>query len=209
MIEDKILLKNLANKYWHEHQSYKLCVLSANGVGHDLIHPLDRLQGACRNAWNVMQSIEHYKEEIELKEIEINELAEDPTPKNKVMCRRKYREKEMAEVALESRETAFRAHMDTAKAMYDLVKSKYPDYDSGLEEIWSARVAYNVQVKNHPLGQELKIAVMSEAQKQELLHQMDFPSEIAGPDGQVHQLPAPNADAVMKALFKHKELGHG
>lgn len=207
------LLKELHNTYWFDHQSPKTCVLGSNGVGHDIIHPLDRLQSACRNAWAMHHSVESLDEEIQLKEIERLRLIakKDKTDKNSldeyelaIKIKRSDRELGQLEMAFKDRKTALEAHMSVVKETYPMVTAKWKHLDEGLEEVWMARVAYNAQVKNHPLGQELKVALMSEVNKQHLLDMMGFPTEIGG-----NPLPAPNADAVLNAITGVKEIDDG
>lgn len=207
------LLKELHNTFWFEHQSPKTCVIGSNGVGHDIIHPLDKLQSACRNAWQMYNAVEHLYEELELKKIEAQRLVnksrnviENTLDERefKIKFNRMGREIAQLELSLKDRKTALDAHMSVIAEIYPHVKAKWTHLDQGLEEIWMARVAYNAQVKNHPLGQELKVALMSEDSKQKLLNMMGFPKEIQG-----NPLPAPNAEAVLNGLSNVKELDDG
>jgi hypothetical protein len=39
--------------------------MGSDGVGHDIIHPMDKFQAACRNAMTVYHASEQLKEDIE------------------------------------------------------------------------------------------------------------------------------------------------
>jgi len=54
-------IAELHSKWWFEHQSAKTCILGSDGVGHDMVHPVDQLQGACRNAWTMITAVRGYE----------------------------------------------------------------------------------------------------------------------------------------------------
>jgi len=203
-------IAELHSKWWFEHQSAKTCILGSDGVGHDMVHPVDQLQGACRNAWTMITAVRGYelnKKEKLIKIRGIKRKIEDLsriTKQGNSIIPDLLDEKELLEVELErqnmelyaleltikDRNIAKNAFLNHVKELHEQVSSKYSNYEEALNDIWISRVAYQAMVKNHPIGQELKIALMTEDQKQEALDLMAFPKEF----------PAPNANGIINVL---------
>lgn len=190
-------LVSFNKKYWYGYQSPLTCYLGSDGVGHDIIHPMDKFQSACRNAMTLYHASEQLKEDIELKQIEIEALEHsvqfNGTDKTiPVKLRRAKRTLGQLIMDQEEREQAFTVFYGHAMEMLPQIK-KYDHFDDAIGEIWACRVAYAASVKNHPLGQELKNALLSEGQKTELVKLMGLPP-------QLERLPVPNADYVNRVI---------
>lgn len=206
--ESKDLIVSLNQRYWYGHQSPKTCRLGSDGVGHDFIHPMDKLQAACRNGFEIYNSALHLEEEKELKEIELGRLvaqmaeSDDDLDQREIAIKIKRCERQINRLEMEAKERweAFDTYAAHVQELLPVVKSKYDHFDDAIAEIWAARVAYSAAVKSHPLGQELKIALMDESQKHEVLNMIGCPTHMDG-----HPLPVPDGDAVMQALDKYTE----
>lgn len=204
--------------WWHDHQSYKECILGSDGSGHDLIHPVDKLRASLRNLWSLTSAVLGLRLQIEEKEIEveeckmeINSIAEidfesEISSKYQELRSRKAKiELERAEFGLmcaqmqyKDRLVALTAFYDHSNALYEQVKDKYKDYDDALEDIWTARLAYQALVGGHPVGNQIKIAMMDEEHKEEALKLIGFP---------VDKFKTPNANEVLEVLnVKNKSL---
>lgn len=214
---NKEKLNDLRGKYWFSHQSPKTCLIGSDGVGHDLIHDSDKLQAACRNAKSHVDDLEYLKEELALKEIEIDELEFDlsqdmPEFQRKrleIELKRTIRMAKNLRDDIQEKEVTVKVYMDHVTQLHEKVKDTYPDYDSALDDIWMARLIYNAHVKFHPLGNELKVALLDENKKAETLDLMGFIQETVV-DGKIHKIQTPNADNIIKKLSEtKKELSHG
>ncbi len=184
-------------KYWYGYQSPLTCLLGSDGVGHDNIHPMDQFQAACRNASTLHDAITHMREELELKQIDLDEATHRASAlngyearRNAVKQARAARSVEGLRIQISEREEAFDVFYRHAKSLLPYIQSRYDHIDQALPEAWAARVAYNAQVRNSPLGQDFKVALMTEEQKRLLHTALKLPEEIHMPD----------AAAVMRAV---------
>jgi hypothetical protein len=213
------LLELRNQKWWYTHQSRKECILGSDGVGHDFIHPADKLESACRNAWTHLHAMYNMKDKIderaleiedvedELKDLTENSKAEKPAKharnimKLQIKINRLKREQDCNIMEFEERKEALSAFLEHIQTLSPIVKARYKDHDDALEHVWMARLAYQAQVKHHPIGHELKTALLDESKKAELLQMMGFPTEMDSPNGKV-PLPIPNADVIISSLQK-------
>lgn len=184
----------LNKRYWYGYQSPKVCVLGSDGVGHDNIHPADQLQSACRNAAALYHAAEDFKDSLELKKLDIEELEQKDDARSKILLRQAKRQYDNLKLQYEERKEAFESFYKHVKEIAPKVTARYDHIDEALPEIWAARIAYSALVKNHPLGLELKTAPMTEEQKSQL---MSFLRDTQGFPSQFH---TPNADRVMETL---------
>lgn len=189
------LVKSLNQKYWYDHQSPGVCKIGSDGVGHDLIHPMDKLQAACRNAMALYHGIEAMKEDVELKELDLADVeGTHPSARASIKIRRFKREIAHCRMQIAEREQALNTYYAHIEELLPAITARYAHFDDALPEIWACRVAYNAMVKNHPLGQDFKVALLSEAQKTLLAGLMQLPK----------QLQTPNADTVVSEIEKLK-----
>lgn len=183
----------LNKRYWFDHQSPNMCLLGSDGVGHDFIHPADQLQAACRNATSLYHASEDMKDQIALLELDYEDMAKEGTKRSEI--KRKQIKRHIAHLRLQQqeREMAFEVYYGHAKALLPEVSKRYDHIDEAMPEIWATRIAYNAAVKNHPLGHDLKVALMTEDQKTAF---MDFMHEKA----KFPKMPTPNAELVLQAV---------
>lgn len=209
MIENQFReLLEYNKRYWYSYQSPLTCLLGSDGVGHDYIHPMDQFQAACRNALTMYDAVVSMREDLELAQIDLeeathaeNRLSGAAMKRNDVAKRRAARKVEALKHQISEREEAFKVFYTHAMELLPII-SKYKHFDEALPEIWAARVAYNAQCANHPLGREFKVALMTEEQKKHLHDALQFPDEM--------KLIAPDSRAVLRAVSdlatKMKEL---
>lgn len=208
-------LLSLNGRWWYEYQSPLTCKLGSDGVGHDLIHPVDQLQGACRNAWALLSTVGALTEDFDLEMIKLDKLVAQNTinmdtfevRERQVLINRSKRRLAELSASIQERGKALEVFIEHAVELHKQVSETYKDYDDALPHIFTARIGYNTLVKSFPLvGQDIKSALLTEEQKAKALEVLGIPKTISenGVD-----LPIwPDAKMVLERLkqFQLKEL---
>jgi hypothetical protein len=227
-LESKIHhLKSINKKWWFFHQSKKECQLGSDGVGHDLIHPADKLESACRNCWTHIHSAHQLNDAVMERELDIEETIEridelkeymdsgaddidgDDYRKLKrleIKLSRLLREQECNKLELAEKIETIEYFYSHIEELEGIVKAKYKDHDDALDDMWTARIAYNAMIENHPLGRHLKLAIMDEGKKHEVLSLMQYPKEFQDPTtGKTLPMPVPDADQINKLIGEFRD----
>lgn len=196
-------------RYWYSYQSPLTCLLGSDGVGHDNIHPMDQFQAACRNALTMYDAVTSMREDLELKEIDVEEFSHAVArlsgleeKRNDVKLRRAKRSVEALKMQISEREEAFGVFYKHAQALLPYISARWDHIDDALPEMWTARVAYNAQVKNHPLGHEFKVALMTESQKRAVHEALELSKDFHMPDSESVMRAAQVLGDKMKSLPK-------
>lgn len=202
------LISDNHGKWWNEHHSRREVLLGTIGVGHDRIHPADKLSSAFMNAWGMCHTCIGLQEKLEEAIIEYSRSRRkleilQKNRSNYTECEqfenlrlaeideaRKARAVKCSELSLKDRRIALDAMIEAIKELLPIVQQLYINKDEALDDIWTARLAYAAGVKNHPLGQEIKVALLPENKKQDALNMIDFPLGF----------PVPNADYLLKLM---------
>lgn len=203
------LLKEGHKKWWFDHQSPRICKIGSDGVGHDFIHPADKLQAAYRNAMTMYMACADLKDDIDEMTLELQALREGPN--GGIKERRLKRNIEWKKMQLDERVDALKVFLNHVEELKPLVQANYQSFDDALSDIWKARLVYKINEKSHPFGQEFKIALLDESEKREFAKELQIPSNVQLPNGMTVGV-LPDADGVMDSLSKTvklKETEHG